>query len=328
VKLHGTNSSIVKNPQTGEIWCQSREQIITPEKDNSGFATFISKVPGRGIDTYFNIAAAVYGMTEIKPGDLIGIYGEWCGQGIMKGVAISQIPKRFVVFGIKVYTSGATTEDCQDGGTTKWFNPAQLKTVQDKYEWEINSTLGIVYTGYTGIHSIQQFQSWNVEIDFASPELVQNYLVELTDGVEKECPVGKAFGVSGVGEGIVWRCVTAHDTIKTSDLIFKVKGEKHSDTKVKTTASVDIEKVNSIKQFAENVVTDHRCEKMIEKLKEQGLDVDVKNTGVFLKLVGADVLKEESDVIDVSGLERKDVMPAVNVLARQYFMKLINGAPL
>jgi len=36
VKLHGTNAGIV---QWGdEIWCQSRTNIITPLKDNCGFA--------------------------------------------------------------------------------------------------------------------------------------------------------------------------------------------------------------------------------------------------------------------------------------------------
>jgi len=332
VKLHGTNAGVVKDPRTGEIWCQSREQIITPEKDNAGFARFIDELGC--FDRYFNVAAGVYGMNNIQPGDLIGIYGEWCGQGILKGCAIHQLSKRFVVFGIKVYTPGATTDDAVLTGTSRWFNPAQLLTAHEKFISEVDPEVA------QKVFSIQQFPSWNIEIDFSNPELIQNYLVELTDAVEKQCPVGKKFGVEGIGEGIVWRCVSNFEyprnsgsdvsmvKIKTSDLVFKVKGEKHSDTKVKVTASVDVEKVQNIKQFAENVVTDHRCEKMIEKLKEQGLTVDVKNTGAFLKLVGADVLKEESDVIDASGLERKDVMPAVNNVAKNWFLSLAKSSPL
>jgi hypothetical protein len=174
------------------------------------------------------------------------------------------------------------------------------------------------------IYTIQQFQTWTVEIDFENPELIQNFLVELTDGVEKQCPVGKSFGVEGIGEGIVWRCISNAE-IKTSDLIFKVKGQKHSDTKVKKTANVDIEKVQNIKQFAENVVTDHRAEKMLEKMKEAGIAILAENTGHFLKLMGSDVIKEESDTIEASGLDRKEVMPAVNKLSGQWFLKFLKG---
>jgi hypothetical protein len=68
------------------------------------------------------------------------------------------------------------------------------------------------------------------------PQLVQNTLSELTMAVEEECPVAKAFGFSGVG--IVWS-VNVNGTIHR----FKVKGELHSSSKVKTLASVDVEKL-------------------------------------------------------------------------------------
>jgi len=322
VKLHGTNAGVLKDPRTGEIWCQSREQIITVEKDNAGFARFISELPGKGIDTYFNIAAGVYGMTNINQGDLIGIYGEWCGKGIMKKVAISQVPKRFVVFGIKIYTPGPVTEDGQDGGTSRWFSPKQLIQVQDQFDHEFWMTEGSA--AESNIFSIQKFQTWTIDIDFTNPELIQNQLVELTTEVEKMCPVGKAFGVEGVGEGVVWRCISKCN-FKTHDLIFKVKGEKHSDTKVKKTASVDIEKVNSIKEFTENVCTDHRLEKMVEKMIETNVERSTQNIGAFLKLVGNDVLKEETDTIEASGLDRREVMPSINNFARQWFMTYLKN---
>ena len=43
---------------------------------------------------------------------------------------------------------------------------------------------------------IEDFQTWEMEIDFNYPELVQNKLGELTLAVEEECPIGKAFGFS------------------------------------------------------------------------------------------------------------------------------------
>jgi hypothetical protein len=40
VKLHGTNAAVCWNASSG-MWAQSRENIITPEKDNAGFAFFV-----------------------------------------------------------------------------------------------------------------------------------------------------------------------------------------------------------------------------------------------------------------------------------------------
>ena len=320
VKLHGCNVSVCFDPRTNETWCQSREQIITTEKDNYGFASFIENLPDNGFRTYLNIAAGIFGMTSIKPGDLICVYGEWCGKSIQQKVAISEVSKRFVVFAIKIYTPGETTEDGQDGGISQWFSPTQLVQTQNMYEHET----GQVLENRNNIFSIQKFKTWTIEIDFAHPELIQNQLIEWTNEVEHECPVGKAFGVLGVGEGVVYTSVNTHEFIQTSDLIFKVKGDKHSDTKVTKTASVDIEKVNSVNEFANNVVTDHRLEKIIEKMKVEGLEIDVKNTGIFLKMVGEDILKEESDTIEGSGLTRKDVMPVVNSNARQWYMRYYN----
>jgi len=127
-----------------------------------------------------------------------------------------------------------------------------------------------------------------------------------------------------VGEGVVWKVAKASDIPHLNELIFKVKGPKHSDTKVKTTVEVDVEKVANARAYADAVITDHRLEKMVEKLKEAGVDLDIKNTGAFLKLVGQDVIKEELDRLEASGLTWKDVTASVNAAAKQWWMKLVN----
>lgn len=307
-KLHGSNCSVVKDPQTSEIWCQSRSQIITTEADNAGFAQFISNLPGQGIHIYLNIAAGIYGMNHLKPGDLIAIYGEFCGQGIQKGVAIAQVPKRWVVFGIKIYTPGVD----DDHSTSYWFSPDQLLRVHRQFILEAGEE--------TMIFSIQKFQTWNLEIDFAHPEAVQKKLVELTNEVEKCCPVGMEFGITGVGEGIVWRCVS-RCTFKTSDLIFKVKGEAHSVTKVKTLAAIDVEKFNSLTELMAKVMTENRMKQMYDSMLDQtGLDpTDVKNLGQFIKLCVGDAIKEERDTIEISGFTEKEFTKVAPGLVRQWF---------
>ena len=304
VKLHGTNAGVVKDLATGEIWAQSREQLITPESDNAGFARFVAD-NGIAFQTLFK-TAQVLCQTGDEPSEPthLAIFGEWCGKGIMKGVAINQLEKRFVVFGVRVIKDGEEQE-------LRWLSPELQQQIVASVEND-------------RIFCIHNFPTWTLEIDFTKPELAQNELVRITTEVEAECPVGKAFGVSGIGEGVVWKVHGKTDLPRADELIFKVKGEKHSDTKVKTVAEVDVEKVANARAYADAVITDHRLEKMVEKLKEQGVPIDIKNTGAFLKLVGQDVIKEETDRLEASGLEWKDVASAVNAAAKQWWMKLVN----
>ena len=138
--------------------------------------------------------------------------------------------------------------------------------------------------------------------------------------VEEECPVGKAFGNSGTGEGIVWKCDTEKGTIR-----FKVKGEKHSSSKVKTLAPVDTEKLNSVREFAEYAVTESRLEQGIEKVFTSiNEEIDIKKLGNFLKWIANDVIKEELDTLKDNGLEPKDVTSAISNIARNWFLNKWN----
>lgn len=267
VKLHGTNAAVGFD-EHGEMWCQSRSQIITPEKDNMGFAKWVDN-----------------NRQAFPPLKSSIIYGEWCGQGIMKGTAISQLPKMFIPFAIR---SG-----------DRWWSPSEMKS----------------FFFHSGLRCIYDFPSWTMFIDFSRPEEFQNELGDLTKRVEEECPVGKAFGVSGTGEGIVWWAAPTDD-FNTDGLVFKVKGEKHSETHVKTLAPVDVEKIASIRELVSTICTEHRMENKLE-----GIDLDIRSTGIYIKTVTADVMKEEADTIEASGLPLTDVMRGVSMAAKQFFME-------
>lgn len=304
-KLHGTNSGVAMDVDSGEIWVQSRNNIITPESDNVGFARFVQE-HAPNFRALLASAKIVHGLRRFFPGDTLVIYGEWCGQGIQKGVAVSQLPRMFVVFGIRVK---------HQGEYSYWFSGEQ-----------INDAFSGADLASIPIYSIYNFKTFKIAINFASPELVSNRLGELTQAVEDECPVGKHFGVIGVGEGIVWVAKPNPSVpFQTDDLVMKIKGEKHSESKVKTLAPVDVEKLNSIKELIKTIVTDYRLEKKLDDLREAGFSLDVKATGEFLKIVSKDVLKEEADTIEASGLDQKDVMKAVSSHARQWFMTKLDA---
>ena len=293
VKLHGTNAGVSFNE--GGYWIQSRENIITPEKDNAGFAFFVESkknVFKKFVDQINS--ANFFGLRN----NTVTIYGEWCGGNIQKGVAICNLPKSFFIFGVKV-TPHTNSEEEQKAKPAFWIPSHYLKSPEDN------------------IYNIEDFQTWEMEIDFNYPELVQNKLGELTLAVEEECPIGKAFGFSGVGEGIVWSC-NYNGVVHR----FKVKGEKHSSSKVKKLAEVDVEKINSIKEFVDYAVTESRFNQGIEKTFPNNEPIDVKKMGQLMKWIVDDIIKEEMDTMVQNKLEPKDVGKYISTKVREMFFKM------
>jgi len=83
VKLHGSNAAVVLDIESGEVYAQSRNRIITPEDDNAGFAKYVeeNKEELKGIIEKYT---KYYG-DDTNPSHVV-IYGEWCGEGIQRGV--------------------------------------------------------------------------------------------------------------------------------------------------------------------------------------------------------------------------------------------------
>lgn len=91
-KIDGTNAAIVITID-GQVYCQSRNQFVTPQSDNAGFANWVEKnkdelVRQLGEGTHF---------------------GEWWGQGIGRGYGLKE--KRFSLF--NVHRWHTETEDCR-----------------------------------------------------------------------------------------------------------------------------------------------------------------------------------------------------------------------
>ena len=294
VKLHGTNAGVSFN-NIGGLWAQSRENIITVEKDNAGFAFFVASNK-EIFEQMANDIAHVYGLN--LDNNTVSIYGEWCGGNIQKGVGICNLPKSFFIFGVKI-TPHTETEEELKANPAYWVDSDFLKNN------DVN------------IYNIEDFTTYSMDIDFNMPQLVQNELSELTIAVEEECPVAKAFGFSGIGEGIVW---TAE--FKGNVHRFKVKGEKHSSSKVKTLASVDVEKLEGIQKFVDYAVTESRFNQAIENVFHNQEPIDTKKLGDVIRWVVTDVLKEEMDTMIENKIEPKEVNKYISSKVRELFFKL------
>lgn len=295
VKLHGTNAAVSYN-EDGGLWAQSRENIITVEKDNAGFAFFVDT--NKGIFQHLIAEVLIKNDLDAKQ-NTVTIYGEWCGGNIQKGVGISNLPKSFFIFGVKVSPIVADEEEAKLK-PAYWVDYDYLRSPDNK------------------IYNILDYPTWEIDIDFNMPQLVQNKLSELTLAVEEECPVAKAFGFSGIGEGIVW-------TVELNGIVyrFKVKGEKHAgSSKVKTLANVDVEKLESVRDFIDYAVTQGRFNQGIENTFPNEEPINVKKMGDLIRWVVNDIIKEESDTLAENGLEPKDVNSQISGKVREMFFKL------
>jgi len=289
VKLHGTNASVCYSDKSG-IYYQSRNNIITPLKDNAGFS-FFAECRKDIFQSFFEGIKAKEKIDTSK--NTISIYGEWAGEGIQKGVAISKVPKSFYIFGVKI-----SPDD--DEKPAYWISEEGIRN--DK----------------NCIFNINDFMTWYIDINFENPSSSIPELIRITDEVEKQCPVSIVFGKEGIGEGVVWK-----GNYNNSSLKFKVKGQKHSVSKVKKIVSIDVDKLKSINEFIEYSVTENRFNQAIKEVfKEE--DIVIQKLGDLIKWMLKDILEEEIDTLKENNLSLKDISSRVAQKTKEMFFKLQN----
>lgn len=287
VKLHGANCSVVLT-RDGDFYPQSRENVLTEEVNCEGFYQF-------AMDRKNLFVSLLTGYLKATPEDVeaVVLYGEWAGKGIQKKVAISQLDPFFSVFDLRLIDS-----TYEQGGT------GFIDTSFEKFHWPMHR-----------LYNIHAFKTWTIGLDVANPETIQDTLRTETLGVQSECPVGKALGVEGVGEGIVWTVV-----YKGKKHRMKVKGQKHSSTNVKELAPVDTVKVNSINEFIEYAITENRMNQGLDVMRKSNQPITRENTNIFVKWVFADVMKEEKETLAKSNITTKDIASKGNYKIRQFYM--------
>lgn len=304
VKLHGTNAGVQYDRQTGEIRAAGRNRLLSIESDNYGFAFYVESQKEAFRDLFTEIILDEHNedvLNQFGLDSIITIHGEWAGKGVQSRVAISEIEKRFYIFAISVTDSKKSIDDEGNDVTKRlWISPDGYRNQDAK------------------IYNTFDYERFMIEIDFENPKEAADKINELTLRVEEECPVAKALGVSGIGEGIVW--------VSDSGLSFKSKGEKHSGKikkDPKTNTEIEPAKLNSIRRFAEMTVTEGRLQQGISELFQDN-GFTIKDTGRYLDWVMNDVLKEEMDLLTENNLDLIDVKKEVMTEARKWFMRQLD----
>lgn len=128
------------------------------------------------------------------------------------------------------------------------------------------------------------------------------------------------FDIELTGEGIVWESFNEH---MKKRYIFKTKGEKHQNSKVKTLTTVDVEALENMNSFIEYAVTENRMMQGIDKMVEMHIPIEMKSTSEYLRWVYNDVIKEESDTMEANGIDPKKVGSAISAKARVFWMNYL-----
>lgn len=292
VKLHGSNGGLVAHRDGGgkmAFHAQSRSCRVEVGNDNYGMAALIESMDQQELIQLFNLA--IHYLQIDSSESLITIFGERVGRGIQKGTALNQFDgKQFVIFQVAV----GEGEDAKYVG-----NNANISMHKHN------------------IFNIAEIPSYTISVDFDKPEDAMKEMERLTMQVEEECPWGKKFGKEGIGEGIVWTCV---ERPADSDLWFKTKGPKHAASKTKTVAIIDPEKVKSIRECVDKLVTEYRMDQALDYIKQQGMDVEMKSMGPFLRYFFEDLQREEADTVEASGIDWKPFQRAASNTLRVYFI--------
>ncbi len=293
-KIHGTNAGIGFSNPYG-LFAQSRGGIISMHKDNAGFAFFVNSHK----DAITNLIKELAAENNLNlDTTLITLYGEWAGGNIQKNSAVSGTDKKLFLF--------------QHFMVSPMTSPSYWLETKLSGNW--------AHLPDNNIFNVMNYPTYTFTVDFNNPKLHQNQFVDLVNKIEENSPLGQAFGVQGnIAEGIVCTFMYNGELYR-----FKVKGDKHSSSKVVTLSLVDEEKESVKIEFANNACPAWRLEQMWQNIF--GIDNEknipnIKFTADFIRAVINDVLKEESNTMAEKGLEPKEVNSKISKIAREWFLE-------
>ncbi|MDQ1922404.1 hypothetical protein [Massilia pseudoviolaceinigra] len=127
-----------------------------------------------------------------------------------------------------------------------------------------------------------------------------------------------------MGEGVVWRCLDDPG----SDYWFKVKGQKHSASRVTKLAAVSVEKIAKRSDFVAMAVSEARLSQGLHNLiHEQRKPFDLSGMADFIRWVVLDVMKEEADTISANGFDARKLGEPIAAVARRWYCAQLADAP-
>lgn len=296
VKIHGMNCSVAFDTKEKTVNAQSRTLILSETETCNGFYNFVFEQEIK--DFFWYLVNAVDEHVAQKY-SRYAIFGEWAGQSIQKKVAVCKAPKFFTIFGVVGLDEEGNKHQIDDDIVYLLINSKKSKPKS-------------IY------HSLN-FPSFIFTLNFNEVSKWLPELSKIVEEIEKNCPVGAYFGEQGTGEGLVFKCLDPD--WQDPRYWFKLKGEKHKVSKEKTVDEAKVQIQESVQEFVDYACTENRLEQGISLIFEQRDKTPNKDQiADFLRWVVQDILKEEQDTLEESGITSKDVTKAISAKARNWFL--------
>lgn len=307
IKLHGSNAAIVITNE--EIYCQSRSMILKGGHDLKGFVEFVDSV-----------SEQLRSRLTITNKNVI-LHGEWCGKGIQKGVAISNISEKiFVIFAVSIVYA-----DCPDNVLMFITDPKLItklvgNDIPNIYvlPWFFKNNVSI---------PIRTFSENAVERLTQISEKMNNIVSE----IDKEDPwVLDVFDVKGAGEGLVFypQLHASYNSFNPrwfySNFAFKVKGEKHKTVSKMKSMATSVENFSNIEAFATAIVAPARLEQGAQEVNKD-LGYCYNNIPKFIEWICKDVNKECQAELEANNFNKKTVMKCCANVARKWYLNQITN---
>jgi len=302
IKLHGTNGGVnisLTSDGKVQVFAQSRNQFLgKKESEHHGFGLWVHKHTD-----YFQTI-----FKEFPDCKTMVIFGEWAGQGIMKGAAICTIPRRiYAVFGILIGESIITS-------------PERITTLlqkEKKYPEEV---------------FVVPFVTSQLPLNFSDSSQLEkpvNEMNTIVESIDKEDPyVKETFQITGPGEGIVWYPISKDNELgymkfeTYSSLVFKTKGLTHSVIRTKRAVQLEPEAAQGVDDFVEMFVTLPRLEQALQEVCK-GKAESSQNIGKFVDWILKDIKKEGQIELKQSGLNWDTVDEKIKFKTKTWFMEML-----
>ncbi|KAL8942404.1 MAG: hypothetical protein Q9216_001668 [Gyalolechia sp. 2 TL-2023] len=294
VKLHGAHADWVVSSDDN-IRVQSRNMLdLSASNDNYGLFAFSSPLHAVILRLRDDILRR---FTELNPSDTINlghpmiISGEWCGRGIQKGVAISKLPKHFVIISIRI-----------------------------NGDWVDEKAYADICNEAHEIFNIGKIPYYRLEFDMTNSKCSELTIQTLVKQVEQTCPFGLARGIKGRGEGIVWKAIGYE---QDPEMWFKSKAESYavSNSSKLSAAAVAPDNWEREDNFATAVVTQQRLQQGWEYLREMSVTRDRAATGKYVAWIINDILTEEEGEIATKQIGRVKLKASIKSIAVAWYKK-------
>jgi hypothetical protein len=299
VKLHGTHADILVS-SSNTITLQSRNNAVLLETaDNLGFANAMSRkhptilrLRDQLVDRWKELNAE----KRLDAALPITIAGEWIGENVQKGVAVSKLSRRLVIISAKINGS-----------------------------WVADSEYADIEAPQDDIYNISRAGTYHSVLYPEDPQRTIDDLEPLAETIAAHCPFAKSFGITGEGEGVVWKLVPY---ISDSDLWFKTKGGRFKPTFTPAPKKPPVdqaEKQQRATALAEAWCSEQRLEQGWDYLREKSLEQNMKGIGAFLKWLQLDIITEEKHYISKHAVDEDMLKKVIIARGKAWYLERYNA---